>query len=341
MDAAAFTHAATRDRPKCPGAPKISRRRCAGSFRETPKSMPSPPPSSSSSSSSMSSPPASAARERCLVIWGTSPSPGSSSVSNSSSIISSSISSSCSSSSSPSIPSSSSSISPASSSCSSAKCPPAASASLVSFATRDVSSGSGIVARTCGCTYRVLRGLSRWSKILRAAGERAKSARPSSRSSAIIAFAVSFVSSTHSTAHAKKSDACSSRAILLTCPFRAFKTALRCFAPACANKRFTAQTPSRVWIMRRYAGPARDCAASCFVPGPPTSRYSHSAACTRDGETRPFSKIGSSDAFIWRNMPWRCARGLLFMASRKFLGAETFFASPSAPPAPKNANSLP
>ena len=47
------------------------------------------------------------------------------------------------------------------SSSSSLKCPPAASASLVSRAVFAVSSGSGIVANTCGFKYRVLLGRNR------------------------------------------------------------------------------------------------------------------------------------------------------------------------------------
>ena len=155
-----------------------------------------------------------------------------------------------------------------------------------------------MVASTCGCTYLVLRGRSACSNTRRAARSSARSAIPSSRSSATIAFAVSLVSSVHSKAHATNVEACSSRAIRPTCPLRALRTAFRCFAPACANITFAACAPSRVWIMRRYAGPASDCAASCLVPGPPTSRYSARAACTSEGDTSPFSRIGKSAAFI-------------------------------------------
>ena len=200
-----------------------------------------------------------------------------------------------------------------------------------------------MVASTCGCAYLALRGRSMCSKTRRAERSSARLAMPSSRSSATIAFAASLVSSVHSSAHARNVAACSSRAIRPTCPFSAFSTAFRCFAPACANIRFAACAPSRVWIMRRNAGPASDCAASCLVPGPPTSRYSASAACTSEGDTSPFSRIGRSAAFICRSMPCLCAAGLARIASRRFRGASSPPPPPpaAAPPAPKNANSEP
>ena len=232
---------------------------------------------------------------------------------------------------------------PPSSSSSSSKCPPAASARHArSCAARAVSAGVGhgrqhVRVRVPGAP-RAEHAAKRAARSGRRRGWRCPRPAARRRSPSPRAWCRRCTPArTRGTSRRVRS-----RAIRPTCPFSAFSTAFRRFAPACANIRFAACAPSRVWIMRRNAGPASDCAASCLVPGPPTSRYSASAACTSEGDTSPFSRIGRSAAFICRSMPCLCAAAA--GASPRADSAaprRSAAAAVAAPPAPKNANSEP